>query len=137
MEGNARITKDMLPAMQAVIPSVLTTCDLDGTPNVTYISQVFYVDDQHVALSFQFMNKTWKNINQNPLMVTCITCPETLSIWKLRLRFIEQTSSGDVFEEMDMQIAALASMSEREKNFKIQSALICKVESVEQIYKGD
>ena len=34
------------------MPGVISTCAPDGTPNVCYISQVEYVDPEHVALSF-------------------------------------------------------------------------------------
>jgi hypothetical protein len=36
------------------------------TPNVAYISQVFYVNERQVALSFQFFNKARDNILANP-----------------------------------------------------------------------
>jgi uncharacterized protein len=136
MMEEPKIPGEMYSALQSVIPSVLASADKNGNPNVTYISQVYYVDERHVALSFQFMNKTWKNIQENPRITVCITCPNTLSIWKLGLLFLEQKTEGDVFEEMDMQITALSSRSEREKNFKIQSALICRIESIEKQYSG-
>jgi predicted pyridoxine 5'-phosphate oxidase superfamily flavin-nucleotide-binding protein len=96
--------------MQGVVPSTLATCSADGTPNVTYISQVFYVDDHHVALSWQFMNKTWRNLQENPRATVMITCPGTFSMWKLKLRFREKQTEGPVFEQMDMQLMAIASM---------------------------
>lgn len=136
MMEEPKIPGEMYSALQSVIPSVLASADKNGKPNVTYISQVYFVDKRHVALSFQFMNKTWKNIQENPRITVCITCPNTFSIWKLGLLFIEQKTEGDVFEEMDMQIAALSSRSEREKNFKIHSALICRIESIEKQYSG-
>lgn len=37
---------------EGAIPSVIATCAPDGTPNVAYLSQVHYVDDAHVALTF-------------------------------------------------------------------------------------
>ncbi len=38
-------------------PSIIVTWALDGTPNATIISQVYYVDDTHVALSHQFFSQ--------------------------------------------------------------------------------
>ncbi len=52
--------------LEGAVPSIVATCDPDGTPNASYASQVHYVDGQHVALSYQFFNKTRQNILANP-----------------------------------------------------------------------
>jgi predicted pyridoxine 5'-phosphate oxidase superfamily flavin-nucleotide-binding protein len=57
---------EIKPAMQGVIPSHVVTSARDGTPNANAISQVYYVDADHVALSHQFFNKTKRNIAENP-----------------------------------------------------------------------
>lgn len=51
---SAMLTEEMISALQGALPSALATVDENGTPNISYISQVFYVDDDHVALSNQF-----------------------------------------------------------------------------------
>ncbi len=130
------ITRQMQSAMQGVVPSTLATCSADGTPNVTYISQVFYVDDGHVALSWQFMNKTWRNLQENPRATVVITCPATFSMWKLRLRFREKQTEGPVFDQMDMQMMAIASMYHPGASMTIKAALVCEVLHVQVLHDG-
>ena len=69
------------------IPSLLASCALDGTPNVTYVSQVHYVDGEHVALSFQFFNKTRENVLEHPYATALVVDPRTGRRWRLALRF--------------------------------------------------
>ena len=53
---------ELRPCMEGMVPSIMATVAPDGTPNVAYISQVYHVDARHVALSFQFFNKTRQNL---------------------------------------------------------------------------
>lgn len=117
----------MLPAMQGIIPCVLTTCNADGTPNVTAISQVFYVDEKHIAISRQFFNKTSRNLETNPQVTVMITNPQDFSFWKMHLKFIESKTDGPVYENMSMQLEAIASMQGMADVFKLRSADICEV----------
>ena len=135
MKAN-KITQDMLSAMQGVIPPALTTSSADGTPNVTAISQVFYVDDSHIAISRQFFNKTVRNLSENPKLTAVITCPETFSMWKIGLRFIESQTEGPLYEQMALQLEAIATMSGMTDVFSLKSADICSVESIEMLYDG-
>ncbi len=54
------------PCFEGVIPASLCSCSRDGLPNVTFLSIVHRLDENHVGLSFQFFNKTRKNIQENP-----------------------------------------------------------------------
>ena len=128
-----RITPDMLPAFQGVIPPALATSSAAGMPNITYISHVQYIDEEHLALSRQFFNKTWKNIDENPVFTVAVTCPETFSVWKINLKYQEERTDGQVFDEMDMMIQAIASIQGLEGIFKLKSAVICKVLSIQTL----
>ena len=122
-----------MPALQGIIPPTLATVSANGIPNITYISHVQYVDDEHLAISHQFFNKTWKNISENPLFMVAVSCPKSFNIWKITLKYVEERTDGPIFDEMDMMIQAIATMQGLEGIFKLKSALVCKVESIETL----
>ena len=72
---------------QGVTPSQNATCDLLGEPNITYLSQVFYLGPRQVALSCQFFNKTKKNLLENPRAAVQLHHPLTFEGWRLWLRY--------------------------------------------------
>jgi Pyridoxamine 5'-phosphate oxidase len=121
---------EIKPAMQGVIPSHVVTCARDGTPNANSISQVYYVDPDHVALSHQFFNKTKRNIEENPQAAVWLIHPETFETWDLELAFDHSETSGPIFEVMNMQIEAIASMVGMKGIFKLRAADIFRVVSV-------
>jgi hypothetical protein len=56
------------------VPSVIATSSREGVPNLAHLSQVFLVDDDHVATSNQFFGKTLANILENPVAtLVCVT----------------------------------------------------------------
>lgn len=118
---------EIKPAMQGVIPSHVVTCSGDGTPNASAISQVYYVDPDHVALSHQFFNKTVRNVRENPRAVAWVISPETFETWDLELEYDHSETSGPVFEALDMQIEAIASIVGLKGIFKLRSADIYRV----------
>jgi hypothetical protein len=126
------ITAEMLPSLHGVVPAIIGTCSLAGIPNVTYMSQVFYVDASHVALSYQFFNKTICNIRENPVLCVLVTCPVTYSLYKFMLRFIESQTSGEIFDEMSLQLEAIASTHGKTGIFKLQAADIYEVISIDK-----
>src|SRR6476659_2953226 len=102
---------DLWPCCQGIIPAALSTCSRDGTPNITFISQVYYVDSKHVAISFQFFSKTHRSVRENPLACAMILDPRTLQAHRVYLRYEHSESSGPLFESMSLQLQAVASYS--------------------------
>ncbi len=125
------ITEHVLTSLQGVIPSVIATCSVDGTPNVTYVSQVYYVDNRHVAISHQFFNKTFHNVRENSFVCVIVTCPTDYIMRKLILKFVESQTSGEIFENMKLQLEVIASMQQKEDVFVLRSADIFEVISIE------
>lgn len=111
----------------------MVTCSADGKPNTTVISQVYYVDETHVALSFQFFSKTIRNVRENPRAFVCVFDIAGQSHWALQLQFERSETTGPVFDAMDMQIEAIASMTGMSGIFKLRAADIYRVLSVERV----
>ena len=118
---------------QGVIPAVITTCDLDGVPNVTYLSQVFFLDEQHVALSCQFFNKTKQNVLANPHANVELYDPQTIDGYRLDLRYDRAETQGPLFDRMSARIDAIASHTGMKGIFKLISADVYDVLGVEAI----
>lgn len=123
------LSDDVKPAMQGISPAVIVTCALDGTPNTTVVSRVYYVDETHVALSHQFFSKTHKNVRENPNVIVFLSCPETYRTWVLRLRYDHSETEGPTFDDMDMQIEAIASLTGMSGIFNLKAADIYEVQS--------
>jgi adenylate cyclase len=94
---------------EGAVPSAIATCAPDGTPNVAYLSQVHYVDQEHVALTYQFFNTTRRNILANPLAVVQVVDPDTATHYRLRLEYLRTETAGPLFENMKAKLAGIAS----------------------------
>lgn len=127
------LPNEIKPAMEGVFASNIITTSLSGEPNVTVISQVYYVDADHVALSFQFFSKTIRNVRENPKALAVIINPQTLEEWHLDISYDHSESEGETFDEMDMQLEAIASMTGMSGIFKLKSADIYKVLNVQKV----
>src|SRR5579884_2958379 len=114
--------EDLWPCFQGIIPAALSTCARDGTPNITFVSQVYYVDAKHVAISFQFFNKTHRNVRENPYACAIVLDPRTLHGYRFRLRYNHSESTGPLFESMSLQLQAVASYSGMSEVFRLRAA---------------
>lgn len=118
---------------EGAIPAVLATCGPDGLPNVAYISQVFYVDEGHVATSFQFFNKTRQNVLANPYATALLLHPQTAAFYRLHIRYLRTESEGPLFEGMKAQLAGIASHSGMQDVFRLLGSDVYEVLAVEPV----
>jgi hypothetical protein len=121
------------PCLEGAIPAVMSTCSPDGTPNVAYISQVVYVDAGHVALSYQFFNKTRQNILSNPWASVLVLDPVTARFYRLHLHYQHTETAGPVFESMRAQLAGIASHTGMAGVFELRGADIYAVEHIDEV----
>ncbi len=133
MGDSAPQLEDLWPCFQGIIPAALSTCSQDGTPNITFISQVYYVDAGHVAISHQFFNKTHRNVRENPLACAMILDPRTLQAHRLYLRYQYSESSGPLFDSMSLQLQAIASHAGMTDVFLLRAADVYEILRIERV----
>ncbi len=121
------------PCFEGAIPAIMATCAADGTPNVAYISQVYYVDERHVALSFQFFNTTRKNILANPMATVLVLHPMTAAFYRLHIRYLRTETVGALFEQMKAQLAGIASHSGMADVFRLLGSDVYEVQQIEAV----
>ncbi|WP_172332557.1 GAF domain-containing protein [Mangrovicoccus sp. HB161399] len=121
------------PAMEGVVAAVLATCDAEGQVNVSLISQVHYVGPGRIALSYQFFNKTRRNLMETRrASITVVDC-ETAERYRLSLDYLETHTEGPVFEAMRARLAGIASHTGMAGVFRLQGSDICRVTAMERV----
>jgi len=119
--------------LDGVVPGLIATCDAEGVPNLAYLSQVQFVDHQHVALSYQFFNRTRQNILVNARARLLLTGPMTGAQYRLALEYKHTETTGPLFEQMKAKLAGIASHTGMSGVFKLLGADIYRILDIEQI----
>ncbi|WP_306304584.1 pyridoxamine 5'-phosphate oxidase family protein, partial [Methylogaea oryzae] len=117
--------------LEGVIPGLMATCAPDGMPNVACLSQVEYVDGEHLALSYQFFNTTRGNILANPQARLIVTHPRTGARYRLLLRYLRTETEGALFERMKAKLAGIASHTGMSDVFRLLGSDVYRVLEIE------
>ncbi|MFC5469308.1 pyridoxamine 5'-phosphate oxidase family protein [Cohnella suwonensis] len=126
------IPERIKPALQGVFPAHIVTCSMEGMPNIASLSQVWYVDETHIALSHQFFNKTSKNLRENPLAFVKVLDPDSFMYWDLEVVYLRTETEGSIFQEMTVKLEAIATLMGFEGVFHLKGADIYRVVSVNE-----
>ncbi len=121
--------EDFPGAFEGVIPAAICTLADDGTPNVTYLSVVTRLDEEHVALSRQFFKKTDENTMVNPRAQVLLVEPETGRLISLDLLYERTETEGPIFEKMRTKLDAVAAHEGLTNVFRLKGTDICRVEA--------
>ncbi len=125
--------RQLMPCLQGVIPAVLATCSAQGEPNLGHLSQVSFVDDDHVAVSNQFFGKTMRNLLENPLGTILVPHPDSGATFKLLVQFEATVEDGPLFEEASAQIEAIASLTGMDDVFELRSLAVLRVLEISEV----
>jgi len=120
---------------EGAVPASIATCAADGTPNVTKLSHVHFVDDRHVALSYQFFNKTRQNVLATGRATVEVLDPVSAAHYHLHLEYLRTETEGALFETMKARLAAIASHTGMSKVFRLLGSDLYRVLSIESVGK--
>jgi adenylate cyclase len=118
---------------EGTVPATLATVDPSGIPNVSFISQVHYVDPGRVALSYQFFNKTRSNILATRLASVQVVDPLTMASYLLDLEYQSTEADGPIFETMKARLAGIASHTGMAGVFRLMGADLFRVSAIQCI----
>lgn len=121
---------DLRDCLEGVIPSIIATSSASGTPNVSYLSHVDLVDEQHVALSNQFFGKTAQNLRENPH--ACIIIVDAHSGRQVRLAatWLRDEAEGPLFDAMTASLRASSAQVGMGEIMRLASVAIFRVETI-------
>ena len=119
--------ESIVPCLQGVLPSWFVTCSAEGVPNATILSIVRYVDSDRVGLTRQFFNKTRANLDENPQAQVIVVDPGSGDQYALDLRYQHTETEGAIFDEVEANLAAVASQMGMSDVFRLRGVDIHRV----------
>lgn len=116
-------------SFEGIMPSVIATSDADGMPNISYLSQVHYVDSEHVGLSNQFFSKTAANVAVTG-KATLVVLDGRIGVQHmLELVFERSDRSGEIFDRLAAQFDVMAGLQETSHMLRLRAVDIYRVDA--------
>jgi hypothetical protein len=94
---------------------------------VTHLSQIYLVDEDHVAVSNQFFGKTTANLAENSQAAVLVTDSHTYATYHLDPRFERTETNGPLFEALRAGIEAIGALMHMSDGFALRSADVYRV----------
>lgn len=113
--------------MEGVIPPTLCTVSADLMPNVSYLSLAEYVDPRHIALSYQFFNRSRENVLATRRAALTLDDAYSGAGVVLQLEYLRTETEGPVFERLRAKLMGVASHAGMDKVFHLRGADVYRV----------
>lgn len=114
---------------------MLATADAQGEPNVVFVSAVYVVDEERIALSNQFMGKSTANLAANPRASLILTDPRTGHEYRVQVEYERTDRRGPTFARLESEVEEIAAATGQHGVFRLRSADIYRIVRIEW-YRG-
>lgn len=121
------LTSEMTPAFEGIFPSTIITSSPDGVPNITNLSRVWMINANQAAIANQLLNKTMRNLEQNPYALLRLPHPDDLLHWEIAVRLIRCDHEGELYRRVADDLQAAAWMAGASDSVTLRSVLVFEV----------
>ncbi len=125
----AKLTQDIKDIAAKSRPFILATASKRGKPNAVPIGIVRVISDDEIVLADNFMLKTRKNLEENPVAAVTFWHPESRYGYQLKGKTRIETSGANYDE-------TARGMEERKLPFKPKAVVVLKVEEAYYVGSG-
>jgi adenylate cyclase len=122
--------------LRAGLPSPMATCSPDGTPHISYILRVQYLDRERIATSRQAFNRALVHLDASPFSQAFIVRPGTAEEFRLDLRYLHTATEGEEFEGMRANLDAIASHTGMGPGFRLRGLDVHRVLRCTRVRRG-
>lgn len=119
--------KSVRRLLEGLMPPSMTTVTPDGMPHVNHVSHAEYVDEHHVALTWQFQNTSRANILTTRRACLSFDDPASGAGFVMQLEYLRTETEGPLFERLRAKLAGIASHSGMEGVFHLRGADVYRV----------
>ena len=119
--------------MEGVVPPTLCTFSVDHMPNVSYLSVVEYIDPLHIALSYQFFNRSRENVLATRRAALTLDDPYTGAGVVLQIEYLRTETEGPVFEKLRAKLLSVASHVRMDDVFFLRGADVYRVHELRRV----
>lgn len=113
--------------LEGLMPPSMTTITPDGMPHVNHVSHAEYVDENHVALTWQFQNASRANILATRRACLSFDDPASGAGFVMQIEYLRTETEGPLFERLRAKLAGIASHSGMEGVFQLRGADVYRV----------
>lgn len=126
----ATTLREFRTVLDGLVPPSMATVSADGVPHVTFLSHAEYLDPDHLALTYQFFNRSRNNLMATGRAALMVECPYSGARVVMQLRYLRTETAGPVFERLRAKLAGIAAHTGMEQVFRLLGADVFAVESL-------
>ena len=118
------------------LPSPMATCSPDGTPHISHVSRVQYLDRERVATSRQSFNRALAHLDASPFSQALVVRPATAEQFRLDLRYLHTVAEGEEYEAMRANLDAIAAHTGMGPAFRLRGLDVHRVLRCTRVQRG-